>query len=100
VPDRADPSSEEENLYHLFVAPSVRRALSESLPEAVANAAWEFISGPLLERPRVVGVPLRKPFEGLWRARRGEYRVRYRINEEGHEVVVLQISHRRDAYRS
>ena len=44
-------------------------------------------------------LPLRKPFEGLWRARRGEYRVRYRINEEGHEVVVLQISDRREAYR-
>jgi len=48
----------------------------------------------------IVGVPLRKPFEGLWRARRGEYRVRYRIDEEAHKVVVLPISHRRDAYRS
>lgn len=99
MPDRTDPSSEDKNPYSLVVAPGVRRALSESLPETVANAAWEFISGPLLERPRIVGVPLRKPFEGLWRARRGEYRVRYRINEEGHEVVVLQISHRREAYR-
>ncbi|MGH7867592.1 MAG: type II toxin-antitoxin system RelE family toxin, partial [Candidatus Dormibacteraceae bacterium] len=31
---------------------------------------------------------------------RGEYRVRYRINDEGHEIVVLHIDHRRDAYRS
>ena len=65
------------------------------MPGTVAFAAWEFISGPLLERSMIVGVPLRKPFEGLWRARRGEYRVRYRIDEEAHKVVVLQISHRR-----
>jgi mRNA-degrading endonuclease RelE of RelBE toxin-antitoxin system len=26
--------------------------------------------------------------------------VRYRIDEDSHEVVVLQVSHRRDAYRS
>jgi mRNA-degrading endonuclease RelE of RelBE toxin-antitoxin system len=82
------------------VAPGARRALSQSLPPTVAFAAWEFISGPLLERPRIVGVPLRPPFAGLWRARRGEYRVRNRINDDGHEIVVLHIDHRRDAYRS
>jgi mRNA interferase RelE/StbE len=54
----------------------------------------------LLERPRIVGAPLRTPFEGLWRACRGEYRVRYRINDGAREVVVLRIDHRRDAYRS
>jgi mRNA interferase RelE/StbE len=46
-----------------------------------------------------VAAPLRPPFEGLWRARRGEYRVRYRINDDRREVVVLHIDHRRDAYR-
>jgi len=48
----------------------------------------------------VVGVPLRAPFEGLWRARRGEYRVRYRIEEANHRVIVLDVDHRHDAYRS
>jgi mRNA-degrading endonuclease RelE of RelBE toxin-antitoxin system len=66
----------------------------------VAFAAWELISGPLRERPRTVGAPLRAPFEGLWRARRGEYRVRYRIDETKREVAVLDIDHRRGAYRS
>ncbi|MGL5929927.1 MAG: type II toxin-antitoxin system RelE family toxin [Dermatophilaceae bacterium] len=32
-------------------------------------------------------------------ARRGTYRVLYRVNERRHEVVVLRIDHRRDAYR-
>ena len=39
------------------------------------------------------------PFEGPWRARRGEYRVRYRIGVASHRVIVLDIDHRRDAYR-
>lgn len=86
--------------YRLVLAPGARRALAETLPAAAAFAAWEFVSGPLLQRPRVVGAPLRAPFEGMWRARRGEYRVRYRIDEAGHAVYVLDIDHRRDAYRT
>jgi mRNA-degrading endonuclease RelE of RelBE toxin-antitoxin system len=86
--------------YELVVSPSVRRSLRENLPGTVAFAAWEFVSGPLLERPRVVGVRLRPPFEGLWRARRGEYRIRYRIDEERHRVIVIDIDNRRDAYHS
>jgi mRNA interferase RelE/StbE len=53
--------------------------------------------GALTDNPQRVGAPLRKPFEGLWRARRGEYRVRYRIEEE--LITVVDISHRRDAYQ-
>lgn len=83
-----------------MLSPAARRALSEELPSSAAFAAWDFISGALLAQPRVVGVQLREPFAGLWRARRGEYRVRYRIDEERHEVVVLDVQHRRDAYRS
>jgi mRNA interferase RelE/StbE len=86
--------------YRLILSPGARRALSEGLPAAAAFAAWEFISGPLLERPRIVGTPLRKPFEGLWRARRGEYRVRYKIDEHKREIQVLDVDHRRDAYRT
>ena len=51
------------------------------------------------ENPHRVGAPLRKPFDGDWRARRGEYRVRYTIDDEAEVVTVLDISHRRDAYR-
>ena len=45
-----------------------------------------------------VGAPLRAPFEGHWRARRGEYRIRYTINEDGKEIHVLDVDHRRDIY--
>ncbi len=83
----------------IVLAPGARRALAETLPADLAFAAWELISGPVRQRPLVVGAPLRAPFEGLWRARRGEYRVRYRIDETKREVVVLDIDHRRGAYR-
>jgi mRNA interferase RelE/StbE len=90
---------EEQDHYRVVVAPGARRALAEQLPSSAAFAAWEFITGPLLVRPRVVGTPLKAPFEGLWRARRGEYRVRYRIDDGNHTVYVLDVDHRRDAYR-
>ena len=86
--------------YDLILSPAARRALTDGLPPAAAFAAWEFISGPLLTRPRAVGVPLRAPFEGMWRARRGEYRVRYRIDEDDHRVVILDVDHRRDTYHT
>lgn len=41
---------------------------------------------------------LRRPADGLWRARRGEGRARYRITDDRREVVVLHIDHRRGAY--
>jgi mRNA interferase RelE/StbE len=68
------------------------------LAAAAAFAAWEFVSGVLLARPGAVGAPLRAPFEGLWRARRGDYRVRYRIDDERHRIIVIDIDHRRDSY--
>jgi mRNA-degrading endonuclease RelE of RelBE toxin-antitoxin system len=74
--------------------------LAEQLPETVAAACIEFIFGPLADAPHRVGAPLRKPFEDQWRARRGEYRVRYRIDREQETVYVLDVDHRRDVYRT
>jgi mRNA-degrading endonuclease RelE of RelBE toxin-antitoxin system len=84
--------------YRVIIAPTAARQLHERLPEAVAWACFEFIRGPLGEDPRKVGAPLRKPFEGQWRARRGEYRIRYAIDDDGGTIHILDIDHRRDAY--
>jgi len=86
--------------YQVTIAPTAARQLRERLPEAVAWACFEFIAGPLADDPHRVGAPLRKPFEGQWRARRGEYRVRYAIDDETRIVYVLDIDHRRNVYRS
>ena len=90
----------EPERYEVLLSPGARRALTDVLPSAAAFAAWEFINGPLRDMPQRVGAPLRAPFEGLWRARRGEYRVRYEIDEVQRVVRVLDIDHRRDAYRA
>ncbi|MFC5379933.1 type II toxin-antitoxin system RelE family toxin [Aquipuribacter nitratireducens] len=92
------PSSEDDR-YTLVIAPTARRQLTEVLPEAAAFAAYEFIIGPLLDNPHRVGKPLRPPLQDRHSARRGTYRVVYRIDEHEHTVSVLDIAHRRDAYR-
>jgi mRNA interferase RelE/StbE len=84
--------------YELLIAPPARRALADRLPLKVAMAAWEFIDGPLRDNPRRVGHALGAPFEGYWSARRGTYRVRYRIDEDERVVVVLDVAPRADAY--
>lgn len=88
-----------ERRYELSLAPPARRALATELPEAVAAAVIEFVTSSLLDRPRVVGKPLRGELAGIWSARRGTYRVLYRLLEESNEVVVLGVQHRKDAYR-
>ena len=86
--------------YRVKVTRTAVRQLTDRLPEAIAAACLEFLYGPLASDPQRVGAPLRKPFEGYWRARRGEYRVRYTIDDERMTVTVVDVSHRRDAYRS
>ena len=86
--------------YEIVVARPASKTIAEKLPEPVAAAVIELITGPMLDNPRRVGVALRDDLEGLWSARRGTYRVLYRIDDTRHEVVVLRVAHRRDAYRS
>lgn len=85
--------------YQLIISPSARRQLAENLPEAVAFAAHEFIVGPLLDNPQGVGKRLGPPLADRHSARRGTYRVIYRIDEQRGTVTVVAVSPRADAYR-
>lgn len=86
--------------YELGMARPARRAISRVLPEDVATAAVEFITGPLLEAPHRVGKPLRARLAGFHSARLGtEWRVLYRIDESKCVVIVQDIQHRSSAYR-
>lgn len=85
--------------YELVLTPPARRALTDKLPEPVAAAVIEFLTTALVRQPHEVGKPLRDDLAGIWSARRGTYRVLYRIHEDGREVIVLRIEHRRDSYR-
>jgi mRNA interferase RelE/StbE len=84
--------------YELVIKAQARRALAEVLAPSVAFAVWEFISGTLRENPQRSGKPLVAPVQGDWSARRGHYRVRYRIDEQKHQVVVIDIAARSDIY--
>lgn len=84
--------------FELVLTPPAVRAIQSTLPEAVAAAAIEFLTGALIDNPRRVGKELRGELAGIYAARRGTYRVLYRIDEQAHEVVVLRIAHRSDVY--
>jgi mRNA interferase RelE/StbE len=84
--------------YRVIFTAAAKRAVSESLPEDVAAAAWELITGGITYCPHRVGKPLNEPFEGLHAARRGTYRITYRINDSARTVTVIAIKHRKDAY--
>ena len=85
--------------YELIVAPPAARAIPEQLPEPVAAAVIEFLTTSLIREPRRVGKQLRRELTGIWSARRGTYRVLYRIREHPREVIVLRVEHRSDVYR-
>ncbi len=86
--------------YIVLLSRQARRNLHEHLPLEVAVAAMETIEGPIAANPHRVGKPLDEPFDCYYSARRGTYRVIYRINEEKHAVEIHSIRHRRDAYRT
>jgi mRNA interferase RelE/StbE len=65
-----------------------------------ADTAWELITGALADDPWRVGKPLHGPYEGLHAARRGTYRVLYKIDEGKHAIEIRSIRHRADAYRT
>lgn len=93
-------SARADEPYVLRTTPTVRGAIAETLPEAVAAAAFEFITGPLLEQPYRVGKRLLPPLEDRFSARRGTYRVIYRVDDAARVVTVVDIGHRRDIYRT
>lgn len=70
------------------------------LPERIVGACIEFISGPLAADPHRIGKPLQRELAGYHSARRGAYRVVYRIDDSVRTVFVVRVDHRGDVYRS
>ena len=86
--------------YELVTAAPARRALTHLLPHDVAVAAVEFITGPLLDRPRRVGKALNDELVGIRSARLArDWRVLYEIDDDAGAVIVLDIRPRSSAYR-
>ena len=84
--------------YDIRFQPAARRAISERLLESVAAAVLEFCEAALAVNPQHVGKPLFGPLAGCHGARRGTYRIVYRIDDAARVVHVLDVDHRSDIY--
>jgi mRNA-degrading endonuclease RelE of RelBE toxin-antitoxin system len=91
-------STEPEERYQIRFQPAARRAIAERLPEAVAAAVLEFCEAALAVNPHRVGKPLFGPLAGCHGARRGTYRIVYRIEENTRTALVLDIEYRTEIY--
>ena len=90
---------ENPDRYDIRFQPAARRAITHRLPESVAAAVLEFCEAALAVNPYRVGKPLFGPLAGCHGARRGTYRLVYRIDEDARTVHILDIDHRADIYR-
>lgn len=84
--------------YHVEVAGSARRDLRR-LSSKIAAAIIEFITGPLAENPRRLSKVLRGELAAYRSARRGDYRVLFRIDDEKQTIVIVAVNHRAHIYR-
>ena len=91
-------TSKASRRYEVRFQPAARRAIAQRLPEAVAAAVLELCEAALSVNPRRVGKPLFGPLAGCHGARRGTYRIVYRIDEDTHTVHVLDVDHRSEIY--
>lgn len=84
--------------YDVRFQPAARRAISHRLPETVAAAVLEFCEAALAQSSYRVAKPFFGPLAGCHGARRGTYRIVYRIDETTLTVHVLDIEHRVGIY--
>ena len=84
--------------YEVEITPEGLRHLNR-LPDKVRAAVMETIFGSIAENPQRAGKPLKGELEGLYSARRGEFRVIYEIDDTDRAVIVHRVQHRRSAYR-
>lgn len=83
-------------MYAVELVPSAARTLSK-LEAAVRRRIVRRIDR-LRQDPRRDAVKLRGA-EDIWRARVGDYRILYRVEDDRLVVLVISIGHRRDVYR-
>jgi mRNA interferase RelE/StbE len=85
--------------YDVQLTGPARRAL-HGIPPRVVPAIIEFAFGDLAREPHRVGQPLDRELSGLFGARRGPYRLLYRIDDEAQRVYIVHVDHRADVCRS
>ena len=82
----------------IFTSPA--RSDLEHIPPRIVAAIIEFVFGDLARAPRRVGKPLRQQLESSYSARRGPYRILYKINDPAEQIEIVRIDHRANVYRN
>lgn len=90
--------SEEPGAWSVQLSPAAVRAL-DRLVHKVATAVVEFITATLPTNPRRLSKPLRHELSGWHVARRGDYRVTFRMLDDDQVLLIGRIEHRAHAYR-
>ena len=68
------------------------------LPTKVRAAVLEAVFGTIAENPQRAGKALRGELEGLYSARRGDFRIVYEIDARARVVLIHRAQHRRTIY--
>lgn len=84
--------------YQVTWSPTAQRDL-QRLPDKVVAAVAEFTYGALADNQHRVGRPLHLELAGRYAARRGAYRIVYRIDDDHRLVRIETVDHRSDVYR-
>ncbi len=92
-------SDDEGAEWTVRLSPSAVRAI-DHLPHKVAAAVIEFITTTLPTDPHRLSKPLRYELTGWRVARRGGYRVAFRILGDDRVLLIGRIEHRAHVYRS
>lgn len=73
--------------------------VTSGLPKKVVAMIIKFCNGRLTEDPYAAGKPMKGSRAGTYSARRGQYRIIYRIDDDLIIVEVLRAGHRSGVYR-
>lgn len=84
--------------YDVQLTATARRDL-HGIPPRIIPAIIEFAYGDLSRESRRVGKPLERELAGMFSARRGPYRLLYRVDDASQQVDILHIDHRVNVYR-
>lgn len=84
-------------VYSVTFARSARKELAE-LPDNLLQRIFTKIES-LARDPRPAGCKKLQGPAHLWRIRIGDYRVVYEIDDRRHNIDIVIVRHRKDAYR-
>jgi len=86
-------------VYEVRITPEGLRHLNR-LPAKIRDAAISALTGTIRENPQRLDKKLVGELDGLYSARRGDYRIIYEVIDDPKTVVVHRIQHRADVYRN